>query len=93
MFELENGIQDSVDVLKEGKHCRISPEQVDRYLMEYEVSTGKQLQPEQADAVRYALDNRQIGCIVGRAGTGKSFSLGAANAVWKRMGFEVHGVA
>ncbi len=93
MFELENGIQTRVDELREGKHFKIAPAKIEQYLKEYEEKTGKKLESEQADAVRYALEDRQIGCIVGRAGTGKSFSLGAANAVWEKMGFEVHGVA
>lgn len=93
MFQLENGIQNTVDELKEGRHFTIALEKMDEHLQAYEAKTGKSLKPEQEEAVRYALENKQIGCIVGRAGTGKSFSLGAANAVWNAMGFEVHGVA
>ncbi len=93
MFKLENGIQNQVDLLKEAKHFGIKPQSIDTYIKEYESLKGKSLLAEQLDAVKYVLSNRQIACIVGRAGTGKSFSLGAANAVWERAGFDVYGVA
>lgn len=93
MFRLENGIQNSVDQMREVRHVKINPANVAKYIQEYQSVTGKILHSDQLAAVQYILDNRQIACVVGRAGTGKSFSLGAANSVWQKAGFKVYGVA
>ena len=43
--------------------------------------------------VKHIVKPQQIACLVGRAGTGKSFSLGAARAVWEARGLKVQGIA
>lgn len=93
MFKLESGIQNQVELLKASKHFTIEPQLITDAINEYAAMKGKSLLDDQHNAVVYALSNRQIACVVGRAGTGKSFSLGAANFVWEKAGFEVLGVA
>ena len=50
------------------------------------------LTPEQAQAFNYLLDPGKLKCIVGYAGTGKSYMLGAAREVWEMEGYRVQGV-
>ena len=54
---------------------------------------GLVLSAEQANALAHVTDGRNLGVIVGHAGTGKSAMLGVAREVWKAAGYEVRGVA
>ena len=54
---------------------------------------GLVLSGEQADALAHVTDRRDLGIVVGYAGTGKSAMLGIAREVWEGAGFEVRGVA
>lgn len=93
MFKLENEIQRLSDKIVERKHTKISSKFIQTTLGQYYQETGKQLTSEQQHAVEHLLKSPSISCMVGRAGTGKSFSLGAATAVWRRKGLRVHGIA
>jgi len=48
---------------------------------------------EQSDALRHITDGRDLGVVVGHAGTGKSAMLGVARETWEAAGYEVRGVA
>jgi Ti-type conjugative transfer relaxase TraA len=48
---------------------------------------------EQADALAHITDGRDLGIVVGHAGTGKSVMLGVAREVWEAAGYEVRGAA
>ncbi len=48
---------------------------------------------EQANALAHVTDGRDLGVVVGYAGTGKSVMLGVAREAWEAAGFEVRGVA
>ncbi|HEY0331154.1 MAG TPA: AAA family ATPase, partial [Rhodopseudomonas sp.] len=48
---------------------------------------------EQADALAHVTDGRDLGIVVGHAGTGKSAMLGVAREAWEAAGYEVRGVA
>ena len=50
------------------------------------------LTPEQAQAFNYLLDPGKLKCILGYAGTGKSYMLGAAREVWEMEGYRVQGL-
>ena len=50
------------------------------------------LTPEQAQAFNYLLDPGKLKCIVGYAGTGKSYMLGAVREVWEMEGYRVQGL-
>jgi Ti-type conjugative transfer relaxase TraA len=54
---------------------------------------GLVLSGEQAEALTHVTDGRDIGIIVGYAGTGKSAMLSAAREAWEVAGYEVRGVA
>jgi Ti-type conjugative transfer relaxase TraA len=51
------------------------------------------LSGEQVDALAHVTDGRDLGIVVGHAGTGKSAMLGVAREVWEAAGYEVRGVA
>ena len=54
---------------------------------------GLVLSGEQADALAHITDGRDLGIVVGHAGTGKSAMLGVAREAWEAAGYEVRGVA
>ncbi len=54
---------------------------------------GLVLSGEQADALAHVTDGRDLGLVVGYAGTGKSAMLGVARETWEVAGYEVRGVA
>src|SRR5439155_13384330 len=54
---------------------------------------GLVLSGEQVDAIAHITDGRDLGVVVGHAGTGKSAMLGVAREVWEAAGYEVRGVA
>ena len=54
---------------------------------------GLVLSGEQVDALAHVTDGRDIGIVVGHAGTGKSAMLGVAREAWEAAGYEVRGVA
>jgi len=51
------------------------------------------LSVEQADALAQVTNGRDLGVVVGYAGTGKSAMLGVAREAWEAAGYEVRGVA
>ncbi len=54
---------------------------------------GLVLSGEQSDALAHVTDGRDLGIVVGHAGTGKSAMLGVAREVWEAAGYEVQGAA
>jgi Ti-type conjugative transfer relaxase TraA len=54
---------------------------------------GLVLSGEQTDALAHVTDGRDLGIVVGHAGTGKSAMLGVAREAWEASGYEVRGVA
>jgi Ti-type conjugative transfer relaxase TraA len=54
---------------------------------------GLVLSGEQADALAHITDGRDLGIVVGYAGTGKSAMLNVAREAWEAAGYEVRGVA
>ena len=54
---------------------------------------GLVISREQADALAHVTDGRDLGVVVGYAGTGKSAMLGVAREAWEAAGYEVRGVA
>jgi Ti-type conjugative transfer relaxase TraA len=51
------------------------------------------LSREQANALAHITDGRDLGIVVGYAGTGKSAMLGLAREAWESAGYEVRGIA
>jgi Ti-type conjugative transfer relaxase TraA len=54
---------------------------------------GLVLSGEQAEALTHVTDGRDLGVLVGYAGTGKSAMPGVAREAWEAAGYEVRGVA
>ena len=54
---------------------------------------GLALSGEQESALAHITDGRDLGIVVGYAGTGKSAMLGLAREAWEAAGYEVRGVA
>lgn len=54
---------------------------------------GLVLSDEQSDALAHITGTRDLGIVVGYAGTGKSAMLGVAREAWEAAGLEVRGVA
>jgi Ti-type conjugative transfer relaxase TraA len=54
---------------------------------------GLVLSGEQAEALAHVTNGRDLGIVVGHAGTGKSAMLGVAREAWEAAGYEVRGVA
>ena len=61
--------------------------------MAYAKQRGLVLSGEQADALAHVTDGRDLGVVVGHAGTGKSAMLGVAREAWEAAGYEVRGAA
>ena len=93
MLAVERDIQANIIKLKEKVFSNINDKTIDSVLSDYKLLTGKQLTLEQNNAVRHIIGNSRISCIVGRAGTGKSFSLAAAKNIWDSNGNTVYGIA
>jgi Ti-type conjugative transfer relaxase TraA len=64
-----------------------------RAAFEHAEVRGLVLSGEQADALAHVTDGRDLGVVVGHAGTGKSAMLGLAREAWEAAGYEVRGVA
>jgi Ti-type conjugative transfer relaxase TraA len=54
---------------------------------------GLVLSGEQRAALAHITDGRDLGLVIGYAGTGKSAMLGVAKEAWETSGFEVRGIA
>jgi Ti-type conjugative transfer relaxase TraA len=93
MFAIENDIQNIADELGAKYHIKIAARKIDSAIESHEKASGNKLTQEQRRAVAHILKPQSISCLVGRAGTGKSFSLGAARAVWEANHQRVIGIA
>jgi len=54
---------------------------------------GLVLSDEQTDALAHITDGRDLGIVIGYAGTGKSAMLGVAREAWEASGYDVRGIA
>ena len=64
-----------------------------RAAFEHAEVRGLFLSGEQVDALAHVTDGRDLGVVIGHAGTGKSAMLGVAREAWEAAGYEVRGVA
>ena len=83
MQALESKMLDTAIELKNSAHIIIDSD--------YDVSAGGYLSPQQQDALNHIIDDGDITCLIGYAGTGKSRLLGQAKEIWEKDGYKVHG--
>ncbi len=93
LFQVENKLQTHVEHLHARTHRLIKPTRVTRLLAQYETTHQKTLSPEQVTALHHLTGKSALACLVGRAGTGKSFLLDAAASIWQAQQNTVYGVA
>jgi Ti-type conjugative transfer relaxase TraA len=92
MIETEQRLQRAAELMAErGRHA-VADADREAALGRAE-QRGLVLSGEQADALAHVADGRDLGIVVGHAGTGKSAMLGVAREAWEAAGYEVRGVA
>ena len=86
-------IQQLADKLQKRWHHAYSGSEKTNYFRTISKKIGKSLTDEQKTAIDHLLKPHAITCMVGRAGTGKSFCLGAAKSIWESQNVSVYGIA
>ncbi len=84
---MESRLEDDAYQLQNNSHHSVSPSGVEKALADYRLNEG------QGRALRHILLERDMAMIVGKAGTGKSYLMKAANEVWQQEGYRVIGTA
>jgi Ti-type conjugative transfer relaxase TraA len=92
MIEAEQRLHRATDVMAERERYEVSDRDRGAALARAE-ERGLVLSGEQAEALAHLTDGRDLGVVVGHAGTGKSAMLGVAREAWESAGYEVRGVA
>jgi Ti-type conjugative transfer relaxase TraA len=92
MIEAEQRLHRAAELMAEKELHEVSDRDRKAALVRAE-QRGLVLSGEQADALAHVTDGRDLGIVVGYAGTGKSAMLGVAREAWEASGFEVRGVA
>jgi Ti-type conjugative transfer relaxase TraA len=92
MIETERRLHHAAELMAERERHEVRDTDREAALARGE-ARGLVLSGEQADALSHVTDGRDLGVVVGHAGTGKSAMLGLAREVWEAAGYEVRGVA
>lgn len=92
MIESEQRLHRAAELMAEKELHEVSDRDRQEALARAE-QRGLTLSGEQADALVHVTDGRDLGIVVGYAGTGKSAMLGVAREAWEAAGYEVRGVA
>ncbi|WP_265975054.1 Ti-type conjugative transfer relaxase TraA [Brucella intermedia] len=92
MIETEQRLHHAAKLMAEKERHEVSEREREAALARAE-QRGLVLSGEQADALAHVTDGRDLGIVVGYAGTGKSAMLGVAREAWEAEGYEVRGVA
>ncbi|MBV8103158.1 MAG: Ti-type conjugative transfer relaxase TraA [Hyphomicrobiales bacterium] len=92
MIETERRLHHAAEMMVERDRHGVSDRDREAALARAE-ARGLVLAREQAEALAHVTDGRDLGIVVGYAGTGKSAMLGVAREAWEAAGFEVRGVA
>jgi Ti-type conjugative transfer relaxase TraA len=92
MIEVESRIERATELMAARYQHRVSDHDRDRALASAE-SRGLHLSGEQRDAFHHATDGKDLGVVIGYAGTGKSAMLGVAREAWEGAGYQVRGAA
>lgn len=92
MIEAEQRLHRAAELMAEKELHEVSDKDREAALARAE-QRGLVLSGEQAEALAHVTDGRDLGIVVGYAGTGKSAMLGVAREAWEAAGYEVRGVA
>ncbi|QUD89843.1 Ti-type conjugative transfer relaxase TraA [Phenylobacterium montanum] len=92
MLEVEERLIRSSSLMAERERHGVSDRDRERALAQAE-ARGLSLSGEQKDAFEHLTQAKDLGVVVGYAGTGKSAMLGIAREAWESAGYEVHGLA
>ena len=92
MIETERRLHHAAKLMAERERHEVSDRDREAALSRAE-QRGLVLSGEQSDALGHITDGRDLGVVVGYAGTGKSAMLGVAREAWGAAGYEVRGVA
>jgi len=92
MIEAEQRLHRAAELMAEKELHEVSDRDREAALARAE-QRGLVLSGEQADALAHVTDGRDLGIVVGYAGTGKSAMLGVAREAWEAAGYEVRGIA
>ncbi|MFT3974904.1 MAG: Ti-type conjugative transfer relaxase TraA [Amaricoccus sp.] len=91
MIEAEQRLHRAAELMAERERHEMNDADREAALARAE-QRGLVLSGEQADALAHVTDGRDLGIVVGYAGTGKSAMLGVAREAWEAAGYEVRGV-
>jgi Ti-type conjugative transfer relaxase TraA len=92
MVETEQRLHRAAELMAE-KECHQVGDRDREVALARAEARGLVLSGEQAEALAHVTDGRDLGVVVGYAGTGKSAMLGVAREAWEAAGYEVRGVA
>ncbi|PCD02441.1 Ti-type conjugative transfer relaxase TraA [Sphingomonas spermidinifaciens] len=92
MIETEQRLARATQALAEREHHRVAERDRERAIANAE-RRGLALSPEQRSAFEHVTDAKDLGVVIGYAGTGKSAMLGVAREAWEGEGLAVRGVA
>jgi len=87
MFDLENELQELSVKLSQKYTHKVSGRTIKDCIQKFN------LKDSQEDAIKHILKGNALSIMVGRAGTGKSYSLKAAKEAWEMSGYRVYGIA
>jgi Ti-type conjugative transfer relaxase TraA len=92
MIEAEQRLHHAAKLMGERERHEVHDRDREAALARAE-ARGLVLSGEQADALAHVTEGRDLGVVIGHAGTGKSAMLGVAREAWEAAGYEVRGVA
>ncbi len=92
MIEAEQRLHRAAELMAEQDRHAVGDADREAALARAE-ARGLVLSGEQVDALTHVTDGRDLGVVVGHAGTGKSAMLGVAREAWEAAGYKVRGVA
>ena len=92
MIAVEARLERATELMAARYQHRVSDSDKERALASAD-ARGLHLSGEQRDAFHQATDGKDLGVVIGYAGTGKSAMLGVAREAWEGAGFQVRGAA
>ncbi len=92
MIEVEARLERATEIMAARNLHGVSDRAKDRALASAE-ARGLALSGEQRNAFDHATSGKDLGVIIGCAGTGKSAMLGVAREAWEDVGYQVRGAA